>query len=471
MAPKPQPPWQYSEGLGGFFVYRPSTDSIILQNGHEFARPAQIDAASLEHASCERRQPDPGIIGQPGRQSGQAVRSRGRAQYRGQGRGERGRGQVPLGHVGPNPYHNDARLAGYQQPLQPQAWNVTSSPPHVPQTTPDEQGIVSGMDGMSLFPQATSTRDWQQSQSFTGLTKGFDPDTQVQTLVQKSRPELVTPPELWKEGIRARQRLIDTQSGDSEKLDPSFSIRPGTFFSVGRVFKVLWAEPAGGNATVITRNTFKNLFGERVHSKVRWFVVIRKGTYYCGALPIATYGGKGVAKRGVVKSEHGIIYTGKNIPIPDRKELPTALNEEGMRSEPIQVDPDSPIDRLDPKSRINFAAVSTVHHNIKVKSMGKVNQKSIRVLLQHFHNVWFAPRPGSSRNLYSRNQQGSAAATRAPRSSGASDGIIEEGNDEGNNEGDEESNDEGDGEDAAGGAGSESSDEDEDGGESEGDEN
>jgi hypothetical protein len=197
--------------------------------------------------------------------------------------------QVPLGHVGPNPYHNDARLAGYQQPLQPQAWNVTSSPPHVPQTTPDEQGIVSGMDGMSLFPQATSTRDWQQSQSFTGLTKGFDPDTQVQTLVQKSRPELVTPPELWKEGIRARQRLIDTQSGDSEKLDPSFSIRPGTFFSVGRVFKVLWAEPAGGNATVITRNTFKNLFGERVHSKVRWFVVIRKGSAESSSLSTGFY--------------------------------------------------------------------------------------------------------------------------------------------------------------------------------------
>jgi hypothetical protein len=59
-----------------------------------------------------------------------------------------------------------------------------------------------------------------------------------------------------------------------------------------------------------------------VHSKVRWFVVIREGGYHCGALPIATYGGQGVAKRGVVKSEHGIIHTGKNIPRPNANELP-----------------------------------------------------------------------------------------------------------------------------------------------------
>jgi hypothetical protein len=119
------------------------------------------------------------------------------------------------------------------------------------------------MSGMTFSSQDTSNQIWQQPQNIAGLAQGFDRNTQVQTLVQKARPELVTPPELRAEGIYARQRLIPTQSGNSEKLDRSFFIRPGSFFSVGRVFKVFWAEPAGGNATVATRNTFKNSFGEK----------------------------------------------------------------------------------------------------------------------------------------------------------------------------------------------------------------
>jgi hypothetical protein len=77
------------------------------------------------------------------------------------------------------------------------------------------------------------------SQDIPGLTSGFDPDTQVQTLVQKSHAKLVTPPELWAEGIRLRQRLIYMKSGNTEKHDSSFFIRTRSFSRVGRVFKVL----------------------------------------------------------------------------------------------------------------------------------------------------------------------------------------------------------------------------------------
>jgi hypothetical protein len=121
-----------------------------------------------------------------------------------------------------------------------------------------------------------------------------------------------------------------------------------------------------------------------------------------------------------------------------------------MRSEPIQVNPDSPIDKLDPKSRINFAAVSTVHHNIKVKSMGNVSQRSIRVLKQHFQNIWFAPRAGPDRTQHTRNQQGSATDTGGSGGAGASNRIIEEGEVDGDDESDGGGNDEGDDEDAEG---------------------
>ena len=180
---------------------------------------------------------------------------------------------------------------------------------------------------MTLASQGSSSQAWAQQQSNTGISRGYDPETKVLSLIQKAAPEIVTPPEVLAEGIVAHSRLLGTESGDSEKLDSSFKIRSSEFFCVGRVFKILWAEPAGPSATVITRNTFDNVMGERVHAKVRWFVVIREGSHYCCALPIFTYGGQGVAKRGVVKSEHGIIYTGKNAPRPSEEDMYTGANE------------------------------------------------------------------------------------------------------------------------------------------------
>jgi hypothetical protein len=207
---------------------------------------------------------------------------------------------------------------------------------------------------------------------------------------------------------------------------------------VGRVFKTLWAEPAGGGQTAVTLNTVENRFGERVHSKVRWFVVIRQthGAKYCSALPITTYGGTGVGRPGVVKSEHGIIYTGKDVPRLGQNELPRR-NEDGIRSVPIRMDPDSPLDRLDPKARINFAAVHTVHHNVKVKSSGVVNAASISVLQQHFQNVWNPPRAGPVRSQRHQTQQRLASGTKTAAGGEASINVFE-GDD---NDGDESSDD------------------------------
>jgi hypothetical protein len=63
--------------------------------------------------------------------------------------------------------------------------------------------------------------------------------------------------------------------------------------------------------------------------------VIRQtqGAKYCSALPISTYGGQGVGKNGVVKSEHGIIYTGKDVPRLDPNELPRRNEEEVAESD------------------------------------------------------------------------------------------------------------------------------------------
>jgi len=48
-----QLPWQHSSALGGRFLYKPSTDMIILQNGQRYSRPARIPRASLDNAVWE----------------------------------------------------------------------------------------------------------------------------------------------------------------------------------------------------------------------------------------------------------------------------------------------------------------------------------------------------------------------------------------------------------------------------------
>lgn len=170
--------------------------------------------------------------------------------------------------------------------------------------------------------------------------------------------------------------------------------KPKQFFTLGRVFLVLWSEPAGGTSRVTKweAGTVINHLGERVFSKVRRFVVIREGGTYCNALPINTYSGKGVAKPSVNKSEHVIIFTGAKPPLPTRDEMPTRRGEPSMRSTPIQVDIDSQDERLDPMSRLDLGGVTKVEHNIKVKALGMVNKRSIDALRSQYANVQNGPR-------------------------------------------------------------------------------
>ncbi|KAF2843245.1 hypothetical protein M501DRAFT_905314, partial [Patellaria atrata CBS 101060] len=121
-------------------------------------------------------------------------------------------------------------------------------------------------------------------------------------------------------------------------------------------------------------------FGEKFITKIRWFVVVREGNTYCSCLPIQTYSGKGVAKKSVIKEHHAIIYTGKSLPndIPKPKELPG--REEGPMREPIRVKQNVKYEKMDPMSRVNFAKIYTVEHNVKVYDFGNVHPRFISLL-------------------------------------------------------------------------------------------
>jgi hypothetical protein len=92
--------------------------------------------------------------------------------------------------------------------------------------------------------------------------------------------------------------------------------------------------------------------------------------------PITTYGGRGTLKTGLDQGQHAIIYM--------QGQAPARLAAEtGMVKEPLQVIP-ARNQKLSPMSRVNFAKMYTVEHNVKVMDVGKVSQDSLPKLIGYW---------------------------------------------------------------------------------------
>jgi hypothetical protein len=100
--------------------------------------------------------------------------------------------------------------------------------------------------------------------------------------------------------------------------------------------------------------------------------------------PILTYGGQATAKHGVKPQDHCIIYTRGNHP-KDWK--PTEVpGEQKLKNKAIQVDPSHPrYGLLDPESRLNYAKVYTVEHNVKVFFVGYVHKDSAPYFIRDYN--------------------------------------------------------------------------------------
>lgn len=85
-------------------------------------------------------------------------------------------------------------------------------------------------------------------------------------------------------------------------------------------------------------------------------------------------------KGGVKPDDHAIIYMGEEAPEP--------LERESLSLRSIKVDPKTPRDKLEPESRINYAKIYTVEHNVKVLFIGKIAESSVARLMTDFDMVW-----------------------------------------------------------------------------------
>jgi len=153
-----------------------------------------------------------------------------------------------------------------------------------------------------------------------------------------------------------------------------------TFFVPGRVFKMLWSEPAGEVSPGKTRGSthFSTVrFGETVFSEIRRFIVIRNKGDFSSCIPIQTYKGQGATKPGLVMSDHGIVHTSDT--------APNQIPGENLTKHPIKVIPNTAYnDRLEPESRVNYGKPYVVEHNVKLLEVGMVCPNHLYLIAIYF---------------------------------------------------------------------------------------
>jgi hypothetical protein len=236
-----------------------------------------------------------------------------------------------------------------------------------------EDNLAPAMSGMTIQP----TSDRPNYNSLSSYPHPREPTAQVQP-DYRSRRTSDTPRVTLDLGIppgTSKGTTIQGTPGERE-LDPNYSKRRDArrFFSIGRVFALIWHEPAGGD-----RGAATSFRGENVYTSVRRMVVVRELHGACWAIPIYTYGNKGVEKRGFDHTDirgHAVIYmTGKSPYTPS--------TEPRMSKNPIEVDPANN-QELERMSRVNFTKVHTVEHEVKVLHIGRVSQRS----MPDFEKYW-----------------------------------------------------------------------------------
>jgi hypothetical protein len=183
------------------------------------------------------------------------------------------------------------------------------------------------------------------------------------------------------------KRHIYGTKGDTETLDDSYKVRNfdyQKFFRPGRVFSTLWTDPYSGttNTNDSENNQFMSsvtyvIYKQKVHSKIRRFVVVRLRDRCCQCLPVTTYDGRGYRKKGINLDEHGLIYSS------DKK--PSSV--QGITKAPLKVKLSRGAEKLVNPSYINYGRVYTVETNVKVKDVGDLDTDSRRLLRRYFNEV------------------------------------------------------------------------------------
>lgn len=151
------------------------------------------------------------------------------------------------------------------------------------------------------------------------------------------------------------------------------------------MFATLWTEgvrnsrSGGGDDSYRSDDTFVSeiIYNERVHSKIRRFVVVREGDRSVSCLPVTSYDGYGHRKSGIRLQDHGFIYS-KNSP----------KRVEGMCSKSLRVVLSRGALHFKDPSLVNYGNIYTAEANIKAKDIGDLDADSKLHLTRYFRRVF-----------------------------------------------------------------------------------
>ncbi|KAM3068124.1 hypothetical protein ACMFMG_011173 [Clarireedia jacksonii] len=169
-----------------------------------------------------------------------------------------------------------------------------------------------------------------------------------------------------------------------------FGSESRAFWKEGRVFMMLWTEPAGENKSGLrgTKN-FSHIsivyLGGEVYTEIRRFVVIKDAYGSASCLAIHTYSNQGTLKANLPDADnHAIIFTSPQCPpLHSQYDQNGILQTEQLSKDPIKVrselhnDPDGDLGKM---SRLNYTKVYTVEKDVRILNIGMVEGKSMNAL-------------------------------------------------------------------------------------------
>lgn len=243
---------------------------------------------------------------------------------------------------------------------------------------PQAVGRKDGKDqvvGQSLRPENRQRRTSDQEQRPQGGYEAIKFQSQPKPFSLEGAEQQFHP-----HGGHTRSTINNLPSA----LSAAFQLRSSAFFQVGRIFRVLWHQPAGSDLRgKLANSTSVGKFREPIYTTARWMLVVKEKLGHCICCPISTYGGRGLESKKFQQSEiraHAIMY-GYGMPPPQNT---------GLVKPPIPVFVQENGTRVDPISSVNFSKLHTVEHNVKVANIGMIPENLHRLIIQYVSEEFLA---------------------------------------------------------------------------------
>ncbi|KAI1452545.1 hypothetical protein F4805DRAFT_27162 [Annulohypoxylon moriforme] len=164
-------------------------------------------------------------------------------------------------------------------------------------------------------------------------------------------------------------------------LDTRYQLHKNTEFQPGRVLKLLWTGQTDSEMLGVKPGTV-----DKFYFRIRRFIIIATEEGHSSCVPILTYGRRGCTQSGVNPKTHGIVYSisgnqGEREPRP-------LQGEPELGFPPIKVAGYKDDEPLPKESRVNYAKLITIEHNMKIFFIGFIPLLDFGRVVQATNECW-----------------------------------------------------------------------------------